>query len=160
RAILDGERPAFDVAELTQPLPEAMRRGRIERGMPRHQEADPRRPSNRLRLGGERRGEEAARHSREKRSSVHGTVPGFFSGVSGSARVSRSRASRAAGSRWRVLQFHLLADRTSSPRPYHTRAYGFGRHFGLTGRTPDVPGVAVEGTRNATPTRTPAVRFR
>ncbi len=109
--------------------------------------------------------EEAAPHARyngENRSPIHGTPFSFLSAVSKSARISRSRASRAAFSRWRVRSLRQLAEQTVW-RPVRATAWQTGHRrrdpttgvrtvFGGTWRsgvasdtdqTPGVPGRAV-----------------
>ena len=73
-SIVDDNILALNPPELAQPLPERVEQGRpIGRGR-QTKKTYPRRLSHLLRLGGERRGEEAASHGAEERTSVHHSI--------------------------------------------------------------------------------------
>ena len=71
-SVLDGDVLALDVAELAQALPEC-RSVRLSRrcGFGRKQDTDPGHSPRRLRLGNERRCEEAASHRANEGPPVH-----------------------------------------------------------------------------------------
>lgn len=122
--------------------------------------------------GGERPAEETACESGEKRSMVHGTPScSFRSAVSKSTRISRSRACRAAFSRWRVRARRQLAEQVvCRPRSFVSPHTGHRRPDPTTGvrtlsggtlgsgsawdmdQAPGVPSEAVERIGSANPT--------
>jgi hypothetical protein len=70
-SVLDIEIAAFDVAALLEPLLECANQGQALLPRPAEDDTDSLDLARRLRLGGERRGEEAASTAHEERSSVH-----------------------------------------------------------------------------------------
>jgi len=85
------------------------------------------------RLGGGRRGEDAAGHGRAERSTLRfmALSCSSFGAAPKSARTSRSRASRAACSRWRVRSWRRVTERAVCRPVRSRRAHGLCGDFEL-----------------------------